>query len=163
MIDLMHDMGLSYVEVELTNGDDAALSRRNILKPEEVRRMTVKCLADSGALMLAINEDIANQLGVPKVEERIAELSDGSQRRFPVVGPVELRFGNRRTVVYAMVLPKDAEPLLGAIPMEDMDLVIETKTRRVMINPAMPYISKKPLKFLRQPRFNKNLTFRSTL
>ena len=53
---------------------------------------------------------------------------------------------NRRTFVTAMVLPNGAEPLLGAIPMEDMDLVIEPKLQQVIINPAMPYISKKPMK-----------------
>ena len=139
-------MGLSYAEVEIANYDDIAAARRGTIRPDEVRRMKVNCLADSGALMLAINEDISTQLGLVKIEERLAELADGSILSFPVVSPVELRFGNRKTVVYAMVLPKNAEPLLGAIPMEDMDLVIEPKTQRVIINPSMPYISKKPMK-----------------
>ena len=146
MTEALHDMGLSYAEVELINGDDAALQRRGIIKPEEVRRMKVKCLADSGAAMLAINESIATQLGLPKVEERQAELADGSRQSFAVVGPVELRFGNRRSVALAMMLPRDAEPLLGAIPMEDMDLMVDPKSQRVIINPAMPYISRKPMK-----------------
>jgi clan AA aspartic protease len=139
-------MGLSYAELELANYDDLAAARAGRLRSEEVRRMKAKFLADSGAVMLAINEDIANQLGLPKVEERMAEMADGSTINLNVVGPMEVRFGNRRTFVTAMVLPKDSEPLLGAIPMEDMDLVIEPKTQRIIINPAMPYISKKSMK-----------------
>lgn len=139
-------MGLSYAEIEMINYDDQVLHRVGSLPFERVRRMKIQCLADTGALMMAINESINTQLGLSQVEERVAELADGRQQKFPVVGPVELRFGNRKTITYAMVLPKDSEPLLGTIPMEDMDLVIEPKTGRVIINPSMPYISKKPMK-----------------
>jgi clan AA aspartic protease len=139
-------MGLSYAELELANYDDVVAAKDGRIKPDQVRRMKVKCLADSGALMLAINEEIAAQLGLPQVEERLAEMADGSIQKFPVVGPIEVRFGNRRTFTTAMVLPKNSEPLLGTIPMEDMDLLIDPKTQQVIINPAMPYISKKPMK-----------------
>ena len=139
-------MGLSYAELEIANYDDIAAVRRGVLQDGDIRRMKIKCLADTGALMLAINENISAQLGLVKIEERLAELADGKQVRFPVVGPVELRFGNRKTYTTAKVLPGESEPLLGAIPMEDMDLVIEPKTGRVIINPTMPYISKKPMK-----------------
>ena len=96
--------------------------------------------------MLAINEDICQQLGLMKVEERLAELADGSVRNYDVVGPIEIRIPHRRCSVDAIVLPGNAEVLLGAIPMEDMDLLIEPKTQTVHVNPAMPYISKKPMK-----------------
>ena len=139
-------MGLSYAELDLANYDDIAAARAGHIASEEVRRMKARFLADSGAVMLAINDDIASQLGLAKVEERLAEMADGSTVTLPVVGPLEVRYGNRRTFVTAMVLPNGAEPLLGAIPMEDMDLVIEPKSQRVIINPAMPYISKKPMK-----------------
>ena len=139
-------MGLSYAELDLANYDDIAAARAGHIPLEEVRRMKARFLADSGAVMLAINDDIASQLGLAKVEERIAEMADGSTVTLPVVGPLEVRFGNRLSFVTAMVLPNGAEPLLGAIPMEDMDLVIEPKSQQVIINPAMPYISKKPMK-----------------
>ena len=51
-----------------------------------------------------------------------------------------------RCSVDAMVLPADSEVLLGAIPMEDMDLVIEPKTQTIQIRPDMPFISKKSIK-----------------
>ena len=139
-------MGLIHTELELLNGDDLALGRRGLLKPEDVRGMKVTALVDSGAAMLAINENIRSQLGLMKVEERLAELADGSVQKFDVVGPVEVRIPHRRCSVDAMVLPADSEVLLGAIPMEDMDLVIEPKTQTIHIRPDMPFISKKSIK-----------------
>ncbi len=76
----------------------------------------------------------------------MAELADGTLAAYDVVGPIEVRIPHRRCSVDAIVLPGEAEVLLGALPMEDMDLVIEPKSQRVQVNPAMPYISKKPVK-----------------
>ena len=139
-------MGLIRTQLELINGDDLALVRRGMTKPEQIRSMTVPALVDCGAAMLAINESIRHQLGLLKVDERLAELADGSFATYDVVGPVDVRIPHRRCSVDAMVLPGDSEVLLGAIPMEDMDLVIEPKTETVRVNPSMPYISKKTMK-----------------
>lgn len=139
-------MGLVYADIELINAGDSEVMRRGFITEDKVRRLPVKALVDTGAYMMGINEEINAQLGLPKVEERLAEYADGSLHSLNVVGPVEIHFGNRKTVAYAMVLPGNSEPLLGAIPMEDMDLVIEPKYQRVIINPAMPYISKKQMK-----------------
>ncbi len=139
-------MGLIHTQLELLNGGDLELSRRGLLKSDQVRTMTVTALVDSGADMLAINESVRDQLGLFKVEERLAELADGSFATYDVVGPVEVRFPHRRCSVDAMVLPGNAEVLLGSLPMEDMDLVIEPKSETVRVNPSMPYISKKSMK-----------------
>ncbi len=139
-------MGIIRTEIELINGGDLELVRRGKLKPGEVRQMKVQALVDCGASMLAINENIRRQLDLLKVDERLAELADGKMETYDVVGPIEVRFPHRRCSVDAMVLPGDSEVLLGALPMEDMDLVIEPKTETVMVNPTMPYISKKSLK-----------------
>ena len=139
-------MGLIHTELELVNGDDLALVRRGKLTSDEVRSMKVTASVDRGAAMLAINESIRVQLGLMKIEERLAELADGSVQKCDVVGPIEVRIPHRRCSVDAMVLPGDSEVLLGAIPMEDMDLVIEPKSQTIGIRPDMPFISKKPLK-----------------
>jgi clan AA aspartic protease len=139
-------MGLIRTQLELVNGDDLALARRGKMAVQDVRKMDVTALVDSGAKMLAINETICQQLGLLKVEERLAEMADGSVRPCDVVGPIEVRIPHRRCSVEAMVLPGDSEVLLGAIPVEDMDLVIEPKSQTIRVNPTMPYIPKKPMK-----------------
>ena len=139
-------MGLVYADVELINGDDLALFRRGHIGEEEIRRMVVRMLVDSGALMLAINEQIRTQLGLQQVDTRSALLADGTLIELPVVGTVEVRFANRRTSVDAMVLPGDAEPLLGAIPLEDMDVLVDPQQRRLVVNPEHPYMTQHSLK-----------------
>lgn len=139
-------MGLIRTQLELVNGGDLALVRRGMLPVEDVRKMNVTALVDSGAMMLAINENICQQLGLLKVEERLAELADGSVQSFDVVGPIEVRIPHRRCSVDALVLPGDSEVLLGVIPMEDMGLIIEPRSQTVQINPTVPYISMKSLK-----------------
>jgi hypothetical protein len=55
-------MGLTYAEIELISGDDLVLARRGYIQPENVKKITVNALVDSGAYMLAINESIKLQL-----------------------------------------------------------------------------------------------------
>lgn len=139
-------MGLIYTEIELVSTDDLALTRRGYLKEADVKRTKVRALVDSGAYMLAINENIKLQLDLPELDQQIAELADGSKTKLEVVGPVDIIFKNRSTTCRAMVLPGNSEVLLGSIPMEDMDVLIDPKQQRLIVNPETPYFAKKPLK-----------------
>lgn len=65
---------------------------------------------------------------------------------YDVVGPVELHFKNRRTMCNAMVLPGDNEVLLGAIPLEDMDVLIHPQRQELIVNPDHPYFAQMKLK-----------------
>lgn len=66
-------------------------------------------------------------------------LADGSRRLVPYVGPIELRYKNR--VGFSSALVMGETPLLGAISLEDMDLVVVPKTRAVIVNPLNPDIA----------------------
>lgn len=111
------------------------LTLGNPIRPE-LAAIEVKALADTGAMHLCIPEPVVIQLELAEHEKREVTLADGSKKLLPYVGPVEVRFGNRCCFVGAMVLG-DAV-LLGAIPMEDMDLVVQPMTREVLVNPATP-------------------------
>lgn len=139
-------MGLVYADIELINGDDLALVRRHIIGEEAVKRMRVNALVDTGSYMLCINESIQEQLQLPVVETRKAQLANGSIVECEVVAPVELRFANRATTCRAMVLPGDSEPLLGAIPLEDMDVIIHPLRQELIVNPDHPYFAQMKLK-----------------
>lgn len=139
-------MGLVYAEIELINGEDLALARRSIIGEEEVKRMHVTALVNTGSYMLAINESIQEQLQLPVVETRKAQLADGTIAEFNVVAPVELRFKNRQTTCRAMVLPGDNEVLLGAIPLEDMDVLIHPQRQELIVNPDHPYFAQMKMK-----------------
>ena len=129
-------MGLVYAEIELINAGDLEAARRGFIKTAEVRRIVVSALVDSGASMLVIPEAVRLQLGVEILSHEVAEYATGSLEEVPVAGPVEIRFANRRTVADAVVI--GSEVLLGAIPMEAMDVVIHPRTRQLTVNPAHP-------------------------
>ena len=139
-------MGLVHAEIELISGDDLTLFRKGYIKKEQIKAMTVTVLVDSGAYMLAINQTVKAQLDLEVISEEIATLANGSQIKLEIVGPVEVRFANRRTMVDAMVLPGDAEILLGAIPLEGLDVIIHPLTQQMMVNPNSPNFANKPLK-----------------
>lgn len=104
----------------------------------ELESIETRALADTGAMHLCIPEHVAIQLELTEQEKREVTLADGSKRLVPYVGPIEVKFGNRRCYVGAMVMGD--EVLLGAIPMEDMDLIVRPMTREVLVNPASPNI-----------------------
>lgn len=105
----------------------------------ELAPVDVVALADSGAVHLCIPEHVQLQLKLETIDNKEVTLADGSKKLVPYVGPIELRFKNR--VGFAGALVMGDQVLLGAIPMEDMDLIIVPKTRTLDVNPDSPNIA----------------------
>ena len=106
---------------------------------QELAPLEVSALADTGAVHLCIPEHVALQLQLQELEKREVVLADGHRRTVPYMVPVEVRFRNRRCFTGAMVLGN--EVLLGAIPMEDMDLVLQPQLQSIDVNPESPNIA----------------------
>ena len=124
-------MGLTYAEIELINGIDKGLVRQHRLDQDEVRKIGVYALVDSGAYTMAINENIQEVLQLPVVGKERQFLANGQVVEYDIVGPLEVRFEDYATRCDAVVLPGGAEPLLGAIPMEAMNLIIDPKRQEL--------------------------------
>jgi clan AA aspartic protease len=139
-------MGLIYADIEIINNGDVEMARRHIIGEEEIRRMSINILVDAGAYNMCINESIQEQLQFPVVEKRKAETADGRIVELDVVDNVQIRFKNRATTCRAMVLPNNTEPLLGAIPLEDMDVILHPLTQQMIVNPDHPYYAQMKLK-----------------
>ena len=118
-------MGIVYSKIILRN------PRLPELEPIEVEAM-----ADSGALFLCIPEALCSRLRLEQVTDQTVTLADGSKRNVPYVGPVEVRFKNRVGFTGAIVIGDQV--LLGAIAMEELDLVVIPRTRELDANPASP-------------------------
>ncbi len=116
----------------------AKLALKNPRKPD-LHAVEVEALADSGAVHLCIPPHVQIQLGLEKIAEKEVTLADGVKKLVPYVGPVELHFKNR--IGFAGALVMGDEVLLGAIPLEDMDLVIIPKTRTLDVNPGSPNVA----------------------
>lgn len=118
-------MGTSRAKVELSN------PRR-----PKVGVVEIDALADSGAMHLCIPTEVRDRLELEAADDRPVTLADGTHRMVAYVGPIELRYGGRTGFTGALVMGD--EPLLGQLPLEDMDLVVVPKTREVIPNPASP-------------------------
>lgn len=121
-------MGLILTDIELANARD-----------DDLLPMTVSALVDSGALHLCIPQHVATQLRLPVLDRREVTVANGESQTVDYVGPVRIRFANRQCLVGALVMGDQA--LLGAIPMEDMDLVISPSRLSVTVNPNNPNIA----------------------
>ena len=105
----------------------------------ELAPVEVVALADSGALHLCIPEHVQSPLKLEAIDNKEVTVADGTKKLVPYVGPIELRFKNR--VGFSGALVMGDEILLGAIPMEDMDIVIAPKTRTLDVNPDSPNVA----------------------
>lgn len=121
-------MGLAYARVKLAN------PRRPELAPIEV-----DALADTGAVHLCIPQHVAIQLDLEEFDQREVTVADGTRHTVSYVGPLSIAVANRQGFAGAMVLGNQV--LLGAIPMEDMDLIVHRLTRQVIPNPENPNIA----------------------
>jgi clan AA aspartic protease len=134
-------MGITTADLVLTNPAQ-----------QQLAPVTVKAIADTGALLLCIPESVALQLrlDLSAAEWRIATTADGKQHPVPYVGPLQVRCGNRSGYFGALVI--GTEVLLGAVVMEDLDLVVSPRDQRVIPNPANPNFATAVVLDVRPPR-----------
>jgi clan AA aspartic protease len=132
-------MGLVFADVKLTNVRDDTLAP-----------IVVHALVDSGALHLRIPESVALQLKLEEIERRQVTVAGGMTMSVPYVGPLKVSMGNRSCFTGAMVQGNQVLP--GAIPMEDMDLVVHPGTQSVMPNPSSPNMPASVAMGVRHPR-----------
>ena len=137
-------MGLIHAEVGLSNPRNPALAP-----------LKVSALVDTGAITPCIPEHVAIQLDLTELERREVATADGRHVPVPYVGPVQIRFENRSCFTGALVLGDSV--LLGSIPMEDMDLVINSRKQEVTVNPESPNI---PSAVVKAGRFTPRLAGR---
>lgn len=125
-------MEFSYTEVKLVTAFDREMARRQVIDQGEVRQMNVTVRADTGALFLTINERIQDILQFPFLRKEKRRTADDKKIEFDVVGPVHLEWQNRSSCCSAIVMPGDTEPLLGGIPMEEMDITFSMKQLKLI-------------------------------
>ena len=118
-------MGLSRTQLRLTN----LFTKASI---------DLSALVDTGAVHMCVTEAQARQLGFDPEEcsTQIVTLADGRQPEVPKIRPIEIAFANRTYATEALVLGDEA--LLGVLPLEAMDLIVDPRSRSVVVNPEHP-------------------------
>ena len=124
-------MSTIHTEIILKNAVDVSNFSTGIVKDHQIRQTTVQALVDTGAWTLVINEDIRDKLGLQIIGTDSGTLADGTKESFNVAGPLEVIWKDRRTICVALVLPNADEVLLGAIPLEALDLTINPRKEEI--------------------------------
>lgn len=126
-------MGVFRVPVTLKNWQNQFL-------PEDQRGEDIQCDArvDTGAVELALPVDLIERLKLRQTGEIPAHTADGSRHTFRVFGIVDLTVEGRSCQVRAIELPHDAEPLLGAVPLEEMDWHVSPQEKKLVPNAKSP-------------------------
>jgi clan AA aspartic protease len=130
-------MGLTYAAIKLAN------PTKPKLKP-----VSVRALVDTGSVYLCVPEHVAIQLDLTELEKREVTLADGKRHVRAYCGPLRVEFAGRNAFAGALVLGD--EVLLGAIPREDMDLIVHPLTRELIVNPESPNIPSGKVKAARK-------------
>lgn len=125
-------------QLKLTNSVDLANARSGIIDPSQVRTVVVEALVDTGATTLALPEDVVARLGVHEIRRVEVGVADGNVREVSLVGDLRIELCGRDMTCDALVMPAGTMPLIGQIPLEELDLVVHPKTREVTVNPARP-------------------------
>lgn len=140
-------MGYVHAEIELTNEGDVEQNYRGLLPENQIRRVTTTALVDTGAWDLVINEEVQQRLNLRVLGKQTVRLADETLLEVEIVGPVAIRFEDRRTILTAIVLPATSEVLLGAYPLEGLDAFIDPKRQKLLLNPKTP---SNPTAYIRQ-------------
>ncbi len=118
-------MGRVAVEVELANYDDLAQARRGRLADEHVRRVRIRGVVDTKVMRLVIPQATADALGLPVIGQASVRYANGRTEQRPMAGGVSLTWGDRSGVFTAVIEPDRDSALIGAIVLEDLDLVVD--------------------------------------
>ncbi len=129
-------MGRVVTEATIVSLADLLLVDRGLLAESEVRRVTVQdALADTGAAMLSLPSQMIRQLGLKRWSNKRVTTSAGPIET-ALYGPVLLTVQGRECRLDALEVPDGVPVLIGQIPLEALDYVVDPCNRRLMGNPA---------------------------
>jgi len=125
-------MGNFVEKITLENGSDRILANHGSIPKDQIRSIEVDAMPDTGAWTLIINDETRKQLGLKTDDTVESSMADGATAMYDLTEPVEIRWKNRRTIQQALVVPNAPDILLGALPLEGMDLCVDPVNKRLM-------------------------------
>jgi predicted aspartyl protease len=124
-------MGLIHAEITLKNAGDVTNVQRGFLKEPEIRETVVQAVVDTGAMTLVINEQLRQQLGLGIVGSKVATLANNVKETVKIAEPVDVHWKNRSMTCRPWVVGS-GRVLLGAIPLENMDLIVDPSAQELV-------------------------------
>ncbi len=131
-------MGEIVVEIELENSGDLDRVDAGELREADVRRVAIPAVADTGAMMLALPEDVVDRLGIRRRGSIDATYADGRRDELPVAGSLIVQISGRSMSADCVVLPRGADALIGQLVLEGLDLIADPLNRTLHPRPEAP-------------------------
>jgi len=131
-------MGKVMEKITLTNSYDEEKVESGYWRPEQVRSIEIEALVDTGATMLILPADVVARLGLKEQGRRKVVYANGKDDEIPWIGGVRLTILGREMIASALVVPAGATALIGQIPLEELDLIVDPKSHALKVNPASP-------------------------
>lgn len=126
-------MGKVIVKIKLTNLFDLAMYTRKLSR-RKPREMEVESLVDTGATRLYLKPSVIKKLGLARVDAVRSQTTNGEAIRFKYE-PVQLELMGRKENFDVIEVPESVPNLLGQVPLEVLDLVVDSKRRKLVPNP----------------------------
>ncbi len=124
-------VGRFSVEFDVANYVDSEMAQRGLLPPNQVRRETISGVVDSGAAKLVLPGAVVKRLGLTLGDPINVRYADGRRARRREARGVLVRLLGREGTFTAIVEPKRDTAMIGAIVLEDLDLLVDCIERRV--------------------------------
>jgi len=124
-------MGHIYAKVTLKNAGDVIKAKEGIITEPEIRQKTVQAMVDTGATFLVINEELFQKLGLHASGEKEICFANSAQALCKMTGPIEIHWENRSVSSSALVVEDAPEILLGVVPLEGLDLMVDPVSQKL--------------------------------
>ena len=125
-------MGYVNTKITLKNIDDVKQARKGNLPEDKIRQATVDVMVDTGTSLLVINEPLFQQLGLNVMEEREITLANDAKDMCKVTDALEINWEDRSVIMSALVIKDAPDLLLGVLPLEGMDLIVDTVNQKLV-------------------------------
>jgi len=125
-------MGHVNTKITIKNFRDVFDAKKGNLPKDKIRQATIDVMVDTGATTLVINEQLFRQLGLDVIGEREISLANDATETCKLTEALEINWENRSVVMSAVVIEDAPEFLLGVLPLEGMDLIVDTVNQRLI-------------------------------
>jgi clan AA aspartic protease len=130
-------MGRVTVEATVENLKDLWDAQRGMMPPDQVRRVTVPdALVDTGATLLSLPTQLIQQLGLKPQSKKRVRSSSGDVTETDMYDAVRLTIQGRTCTMDVMEVPDGVPALIGQLPLEHLDFVVDLRNRQLIGNPA---------------------------
>jgi clan AA aspartic protease len=125
-------MGYVNTRITLKNTDDVKQAKKGLITEPEIRQATVNVMVDTGAATLIINKELFQKLGLDVADERVVTLANNTKEICKLTDPVEIHWKDRFISMQALVVDNAPDVLLGVLPLEGLDLMVDTVNQKLV-------------------------------